>query len=270
VVDKDKTKIVGLLAKDTLQDFAADNPKWLELKKEEQKPLVNNEEPKQNVEPPKILYSILVKNIAKNTNETVENETVEDSLRVYFGPFGNLLSVNVVPTEGKDTYEATIIFDSEESVKTAVAVNGSKFNGNDLLVEAGPVSNGIEGVNQENPNIFMSLFQTFNNKLDEIDNRLHLTKNFEETQKTIKGKVEEIDNKFQISKTIQEIPTTVSEAFNKTKEDVGTHLKIFTTETIPTIGQKISETTSTIGETVKGAIKNMSGEENPKPETPKN
>jgi len=45
VQSKDMSKIVGLLAKDALEDFSSDFPKWKELKKEEQKKVTSKLSP---------------------------------------------------------------------------------------------------------------------------------------------------------------------------------------------------------------------------------
>jgi len=229
-----------------------------------------------------------VKNIVKN-----ESDSVEDTLKLYFGPFGNIVKIIATQVDG-GTHEAVIVFDSEESVKTALVVNGSKLNGKDISIENGPTSIGGEEdilIVNNSQDIFTTLIQSVNERVDDIDNRLQISKTLQETgtnikekveeidnklqisktiqetQTNIKEKVEEIDNKLQISKTIQEIPNQVSEVISKTKENLDESLKQgFNTLkiigekvsiTTSNLGEKLSETTTSLGQTVSQVIQNF-------------
>jgi len=174
-------------------------------------------------------------------------------------------------------------------VKTALVVNGSRFNGRGLSISLGPDTFGPGIV--EDTSIFSSLIRSVNNTVDDIDNRfqisekveetgknikekfveidnkLGITKKIEETGKNIKESVEGIDNKLQIRQKIQEFPGQVSEVLTKTKENLDegltwgmSTLKIIgekVSVTTSDIGEKISVTTSVLGESVSQVIQNL-------------
>jgi len=156
----------------------------------------------------------------------------------------------------EDDFSALISFDNENSVKTALILNGNKLNDSKLVITGAP-SPIISNINEvpegpQNNDIFASIMTEINSKLQTSMN-------------DIKTKVNEIDNDLKISTKIQEISTDVGNSFTNAFQFIDTTvlhpIKLFGSELFQNLGNIDIENNST-GSFEENNIEDKSNTEN--------